>query len=358
MGLDFESLTEATSGAVGGLLSTTFLYPLDTCKTKYQAEVRAGASRKYGSLLDVLREAIESRQILSLYQGLGTKNLQSVVSQFIYFYSYSFFKQWYLQRASLKKMGTGANLIIAAAAGTCTVVLTQPLDTASARMQTSTFGKSKGLRATLTEGSWKEAFAGIGASLVLVSNPAIQYTVFEQLKEHLLQPKVNAAVVDKGQAKIPSPILLSAFQAFLVGAISKTVATILTYPAIRTKVMLQAAESQEDKLLRMNGGGAGEHDRSSGKKGMLQVVHEIWTKEGLLGFYKGLQAQIVKTVLSAALMLMIKEKVAHSTWVVMLALQRWLLTGKSKLKEVKLPPAVIAPVSVAGVALASRASSR
>jgi hypothetical protein len=48
MGLDFESLTEATSGAVGGLLSTTFLYPLDTCKTKYQAEVRAGASRKYG----------------------------------------------------------------------------------------------------------------------------------------------------------------------------------------------------------------------------------------------------------------------------------------------------------------------
>ncbi len=79
----------------------------------------------YRSLLDVLREAIESRQIHSLYQGLGTKNLQSVVSQFIYFYSYSFFKQWYLQRTSLKKMGTGANLIIAAAAGTCTVVLTQ-----------------------------------------------------------------------------------------------------------------------------------------------------------------------------------------------------------------------------------------
>lgn len=47
MGLDFESLTEATSGAVGGLLSTTILYPLDTCKTKYQAEARAGASRKY-----------------------------------------------------------------------------------------------------------------------------------------------------------------------------------------------------------------------------------------------------------------------------------------------------------------------
>jgi len=61
------------------------------------------------------------------------------------------------------------------------------LDTASARMQTSTFGKSKGLRATLTEGSWKEAFAGIGASLVLVSNPAIQ-VAFSFNTDVLLSP--------------------------------------------------------------------------------------------------------------------------------------------------------------------------
>lgn len=75
--------------------------------------------------MDVLREAIKSGQIRSLYQGIGTKNLQSVVSQFIYFYSYSFFKQWYLARAKVLKMGTGTNLLVAAAAGACTVVLTQ-----------------------------------------------------------------------------------------------------------------------------------------------------------------------------------------------------------------------------------------
>lgn len=50
----------------------------------------------------------------------------------------------------------------------------QPLDTAATRMQTSAFGKSKSLWATLTEGTWQEAYAGFGASLVLVSNPAIQ----------------------------------------------------------------------------------------------------------------------------------------------------------------------------------------
>ncbi|KAH7283905.1 hypothetical protein KP509_34G030400 [Ceratopteris richardii] len=53
MGLDFEALTEATSGAVGGLLSTTILYPLDTCKSKYQAEARTSKYCK-GEILSLL----------------------------------------------------------------------------------------------------------------------------------------------------------------------------------------------------------------------------------------------------------------------------------------------------------------
>ena len=53
------------------------------------------------------------------------KAVHNIVSQFLYFYSYSFFRQFYLRRADIKHMGTGANLIIAAAAGACTVVITQ-----------------------------------------------------------------------------------------------------------------------------------------------------------------------------------------------------------------------------------------
>lgn len=63
--------------------------------------------------------------MLSLYQGLGTKNLQSFISQFAYFYGYSYFKRMYLEKSGKKTIGTTANLIIAAAAGACTVVVTQ-----------------------------------------------------------------------------------------------------------------------------------------------------------------------------------------------------------------------------------------
>lgn len=318
MGVDLESISEATSGAIGSLLSTTILYPLDTCKTRYQAEARTDGRQKYRNLSDVLWEAISNRQVLSLYQGLGTKNLQSFIAQFVYFYGYSYFKRLYLERSGYKKIGTKANLVIAAAAGACTAIVTQPLDTASSRMQTTAFGKSKGLWKTLTEGSWRDTFDGLGISLLLTSNPAIQYTVFDQLKQRLLREKLDKR--DNGS----SPEALSAFTAFVLGAVSKSIATFLTYPAIRCKVMIQAADPDDDGT---------EKPRPKPQKTVLGVLYFIWKSEGILGFFKGLQAQILKTVLSSALLLMIKEKITKTTWVLILAIRRYLLLTRGRLKN-------------------------
>ncbi|KAF4357207.1 hypothetical protein G4B88_025085 [Cannabis sativa] len=305
----------------GSLVSTTLLYPLDTCKTRYQAEVGAHGRRKYRNLSDVLWEAISNRQVLSLYQGLGTKNLQSFIAQFVYFYGYSYFKRLYLKKSGAIKIGTKANLLLAAAAGACTAIVTQPLDTAASRMQTTSFGKSKGLWKTLTEGTWSDAFDGLGISLLLTSNPAIQYTVFDQLKQRHLGEKLDKR--DKGS----SPEALSAFSAFLVGAISKSVATFLTYPAIRCKVMIQAADPDDD-----DDGGASK-PRPKSQKTLPAVFLAIWKSEGISGFFKGLQAQILKTVLSSALLLMIKEKITKTTWVLILAIRKYLLLTRGRLKS-------------------------
>lgn len=56
---------------------------------------------------------------------------------------------------------------------------------------------------------------------------SLQYTVFDQLKQHLLKQKTAKA------ENTSSPVVLSAFMAFLLGAVSKSVATVITYPAIR-----------------------------------------------------------------------------------------------------------------------------
>lgn len=299
MQLDLESLSEATSGAIGSLVSTTVLYPLDTCKTKYQAEVQASHQRKYRRISDVLWEAISKRQVLSLYQGLGTKNVQSFISSFIYFYGYSYFKRLYLEKSGNKNIGTAANLIAATMSGVCTILITQPLDTASSRMQTSEFGKSKGLWQTLSEGTWSDAFDGLAISILLTTNPSIQYTAFDQLKHRLLKGKMSK----KTDAK-SSPESLSAFSAFMLGAVSKCAATCLTYPAIRCKVTIQAADSYDNKSTEAE---------KKAQRTISGALYTIWKREGLLGFFNGLQAQILKTVLSSALLLMVKEKITKST---------------------------------------------
>ncbi|KAH0470811.1 hypothetical protein IEQ34_000534 [Dendrobium chrysotoxum] len=319
--VNFESLAEATSGAVGALVSTTVLYPLDTCKTKYQAEVGSHGQKKYRKLADVLFEAISKGQILSLYQGLGTKNLQSVIAQFVYFYGYSYFKRLYLVKSGFKSIGTTVNLIIAAFAGACTAIITQPLDTAASRMQTSAFGKSKGLWETLSNGSLSEAFDGLSISLVLTSNPAIQYTVFDQLKQRFIQRQQSKQSASGSAGS--SPESLSAFSAFLLGAMSKSVATIITYPLIRCKVMIQASNLEDES----------NEPKPKSNKTISGCLSSIWNEEGIPGLFKGLQAQILKTVLSSALLLMIKEKISRFTWITMLALRRYLLVSKKRVKN-------------------------
>lgn len=71
---------------------------------------------------------------------------------------------------------------------------------------------------------------------------------------------------------------------------------------------------------------------------IVQAIRIIWGTEGAFGFYKGMHAQILKTVLAAALMLMIKEKVADGS-------RNAILTVYNLLKRVERAH----PTSIAGV---------
>lgn len=92
----------------------------------------------------------------------------------------------------------------------------------------------------------------------------------------------------------------------------------------RCKVMIQAAETEEDET---------QEAAERPKKTVSGAIHAIWKREGPLGFFKGLQAQILKTVLSAALHLMIKEKITKTTWVLLLALRKFVFINRSRLKS-------------------------
>lgn len=87
--------------------------------------------------------------------------------------------------------------------------------------------------------------------------------------------------------------------------------------------MIQAADSSEDDAKK---------NRKKPRKTILSVIDTIWKQEGVFGFFKGLRAQILKTVLSSALLLMIKEKITATTWVLILAIRRYLVVTQGRLK--------------------------
>lgn len=91
----------------------------------------------------------------------------------------------------------------------------------------------------------------------------------------------------------------------------------------RCKVAIQAAESGEDETK----------EPQKIRRTVSGALYSIWKREGLPGFFKGLQAQILKTVLSSALLLMVKEKITRTTWVLMLALRKYLLINHIRLKN-------------------------
>ena len=121
-------------------------------------------------------------------------------------------------------------------------------------------------------------------SLWLVRNPTVHHFTYERLK--LL-----------AQAK-------TSLQFFIAGAVAKAVATMATYP-------LQVAQT----LLRTQPNAQGEARRDAGPRyrGVLDCLRRLLAEEGLPGLYRGVDKKLAHTVLTAALMFAVYEKIAART---------------------------------------------
>lgn len=120
-------------------------------------------------------------------------------------------------------------------------------------------------------------YKGIQAYTVLCLKPALQYTVFEQVK---------ATVVANRNVKV-----LGAAEAFVLGMIARAISTVCMFPYLRAKVVLQA----------------------TGRKiSIPKLLSEMAQQPGgIANWFQGLGPELTRGVLSAALMLMIKEQIGQ-----------------------------------------------
>jgi hypothetical protein len=170
------------------------------------------------------------------------------------------------------------NLMIGIVAG----CFTQILMTHKKANNQHTAGILSTARSIYSNEGFEAFFAGIIPSFILTSNPAIQFLVFDRLKSLLL-------TILKQQMK-DRPV--SAVESFVIGAIAKIAATLATYPYIMAKLRLQY-KGKDQPIY----------------SGTMDVMVKIFQSDGLLGLYRGMSAQLLKSVLGAALMFMAKEQI-------------------------------------------------
>jgi len=328
----------AVAGATGAVLANAAVYPLDvlaiillltlqttadlhSVKTKLQVQVKkrkpsslatnrvakgeagvdteAAAEKSdvvnseqqhehYGSTVDAILKIVAKAGIPGLYSGMAGSLLGVASTNFAYFYWYTFVRNWYIKRTNTtSNLGTATELLLGAVSGALAQLFTIPVAVVTTRQQTRPIdaphvGLMDTAREVIAEDGISGLWRGLKASLVLVVNPAITYGSYQRFKEIIY----------------PNKSRLSPFESFLLGAMSKAVATCATQPLIVAKVGLQSRPPPERK----------------GKpfKGFIEVMEFIVEHEGPLGLFKGIGPQLMKGLMVQGLLMMTKERMELS----------------------------------------------
>ncbi|RAK71628.1 putative peroxisomal carrier protein [Aspergillus fijiensis CBS 313.89] len=284
----------AVAGATGAVLANAMVYPLDLVKTKLQVQVKQADETKkessdetvhYKSTLDAINKIVEKEGVEGLYSGITGALIGVASTNFAYFYWYTIVRSLYMASNKVPKPpGTAIELSLGAVAGAVAQIFTIPVSVITTRQQTQDKSERRGLIETGreivdSEDGWTGLWRGLKASLILVVNPAITYGAYQRLKDVLFPGKAS----------------LKPWEAFLLGALSKSLATLATQPLIVAKVGLQSRPppGREGKPF----------------KTFSEVMRYIIKNEGALSLFKGIGPQITKGLLVQGLLMMTKERV-------------------------------------------------
>ncbi|CAP71101.1 uncharacterized protein PODANS_6_4690 [Podospora anserina S mat+] len=290
-----DNVAHALAGAGGGILSMALTYPLITLSTRAQVESKRPGSET--AFLAAVQKIVAREGVSGLYSGLSSALFGISVTNFVYYYWYEWTRAFFEAAAeksgrASKKLTTVESMIAGAIAGSATVILTNPIWVVNTRMTTrkaaatedgekkddleaqkarnkkpSTIGT---LLALLKKEGPQALFSGVVPALVLVINPILQYTLFEQMK--------NA--VEKKRRITPGV-------AFVLGALGKLFATTVTYPYITVKSQM--------------------HVEGGKKEGVTEALKRVVREEGYAGLYKGIGPKVSQSVITAACLFALKD---------------------------------------------------
>jgi hypothetical protein len=322
------ALHHALSGASGTLLSTCATYPLSLVTSRLQVqrqlarEGKLSADDAYRGIADALsRIWSDEGGARALYTGLGADAAKSVLDSFLFFLFYEWFRARRTAVAQRRqggkskgRLGVLEELAVGMAAGACSRAFTTPISNVVTRKQTAALVKSHEdgdgdngsnsiwavIQAIRDEKGILGLWSGYSASLVLTLNPSITFYLQDLLKKVLLN---EASWEDPGPQST-----------FLLAALSKAIASSITYPFQTAKARLQvSARSPGSTEASVESGKVSKVDENKSvdeqveaklkavralqnvaKRSIFGTIAHIIQTEGVASLYAGIQGEILK----------------------------------------------------------------
>ncbi|KAF2456678.1 mitochondrial folate carrier protein Flx1 [Lineolata rhizophorae] len=280
------SLVESVAGFTAGIVATLAVHPFDVLKTRLQLDIESRS--QWGNSMRIFRKIVRDEGRLSaLYRGLMPNMVGNSVSWALYFLWYRNLKD----ALQVYRGGTGNNLLsvdyfaASGLSGILTAVCTNPIWVIKTRML-STGRDAPGAYRSIPHGFaaiWRAEglpgfYRGLLPSLFGVSHGAIQFMAYEQLKMRRAAQRRGGPAQD-----------LSNWDYLSLSAMSKVFAGSITYPYQVLRTRLQTY-------------GAGQSYCSA-----RDLVAQIWRKEGVVGFYKGLVPNVVRVLPSTCVTFLVYE---------------------------------------------------
>ncbi|KAK8629650.1 hypothetical protein V6N13_078483 [Hibiscus sabdariffa] len=317
-----DALINGLAGAGGGIIAQLITYPLQTVNTRQQTERDLKKEKRKVGTIEQMCQVVKQEGWERLYGGLTPSLVGTAASQGVYYYFYQIFRNKAENKAlENRKKGIGdgsvgmlSSLIVAALSGCVNVLLTNPIWVIVTRMQTHRkvskidnpnrlatpapeetvlsitdplpYGTGHAIQEVYDEAGFLGFWKGVFPTLIMVSNPAIQFMLYETMLKKL---KKRRSISSPGNSGV------TAWEIFLFGALAKLGATAVTYPLNVVKARLQAKQVTTG-------------DQRHQYKGTLDAILKMIRYEGFHGFYKGMSTKIVQSVLAAAVLFMIKEE--------------------------------------------------
>jgi len=279
------------AGGVGGSMGAIITCPLEVVKTRLQAlnkHMNVAKSSYMPHTFRALQAIVSQEGAKGLFKGIGPNLVGVAPSRAIYFGVYSHTKGFLVHYSTLSD-GIATNLLAAITAGLMVAAVTSPIWLVKTRMQLQSNVPDAGqahyknsldcVKRVYTEEGVGGFYKGLGASLIGISESAIQFVLYEKLKLWVLTQRGP----QNGKYQV------SNIDTLLMGAVAKLIACGITYPheVLRTRLREQRTPAP------------GQTHRYTG---VIQAFKLIAKEEGRAGLYSGMGAHLLRAVPNAAIM--------------------------------------------------------